>query len=99
MPSITKPNIFLTSTIHIPPRGSNESELENVPIIKSGTLRPTPKAKRRMNPNNLLPNVDTMHNRHTKPGDKQGDATMPLSAPNANTEINDPTIYFVISWL
>ena len=85
-----KPNRCLTSTIHIPARGKTLSELEKVPTSSSGRLKPMPKAKSKIKPKNLLPKVVTILKSKINPGDKQGEATHPLTKPNANAEIYEP---------
>src|SRR5579885_1168438 len=92
MPSNNMPNNFLISTIHIPARGSTLMECEKVPISNKGTPKPRPKKKRSIKPINLLPKVVTMLNNSTKPGDKHGDATEPLTAPKKNAEMKDPCL-------
>ena len=95
MPSIIKPNIFLISIIHEPARGNKLMELEKVPIIKSGMLKPRPKVNNNMNPKILLPNVATMLRRSASPGETHGEAIVPLAAPKRNVEARELLLTFV----
>src|SRR5262245_50799708 len=90
-----KPKNFFTSIIHIPARGKTANDDEKVPIIKSGTLKPTPNIKSSKKPMSLLFNVVTILKSKTRPGDKQGDATVPLAAPNKKAERNEPLLVLV----
>ena len=74
----------------MPDLGSKERELENVPISSRGMLSPIPKANNKTNPINLLPSVVTMVNNNIRPGERQGDATVPLAAPNKKAERRVP---------
>ncbi len=93
-----KPKNFLTSTIHIPAEGSTLSEPEKVPIISKGIPSPIPKAKRSKNPISLLPIEDTIVSSKKSPGDKQGDAIVPLTAPKRNTDIIEPPLYCCVEY-
>src|SRR5579872_3118961 len=90
MPSKRKPQTDLFSSIHIPARGSILSDVEKVPTSNNGKLNPMPKEKSSKKPSHLLPSVVTMLSKSISPGDKQGEATEPLTAPNAKAEAIEP---------
>ena len=69
------------------------SELEKVPINKSGVLNPNPKVKSNIKPRIMLPSPATMLSSKIKPGDTHGEAIVPLAAPKMNDEISDPFFF------
>ena len=84
------PNIFLNSTIQIPAFGRSDIELEKVPIISKGKQKPIPKEKRRRKPKNLFPRVATIVKSKAKPGERQGEITVPLITPATKAEMKVP---------
>ena len=87
-----KPKNCLISIIQPPALGSAPKDPENVPIISSGIPRPMPKLKSKTKPRTVLPIAVTIESNKTSPGDKQGDATVPLAIPNKKMERNEPSL-------
>src|SRR3990167_1648475 len=92
IPISMNPNHLLISNIQLPARGKRFKLLANVPIKISGVLRPKPKIKSKHSPNSLLPKVATIVNSNAKPGDKQGEATVPLITPKVSADSSEPAL-------
>ena len=76
----------MISIIHEPAFGKVLSILVHVPMINNGMHSPMPKKKSKRKPSNLLPRLVTILNNNNRPGDKHGDATVPLIAPKMKAE-------------
>ena len=73
------------------------SDVEKVPMMSNGKLKPTPNAKSRIKPRNLLPKLVTILRSKIRPGERQGEAIVPLAAPNINADNQEPPL--VVLWL
>ena len=82
--------MFFTSDIQEPAFGNKLSDVENVPITRSGILIPKPNVKRRKKPHNKLFIFVTIVRTKISAGDTHGDATVPLISPKTKAEIKDP---------
>ena len=69
--------------------GSIDAEVENVPMINNGKLKPIPNANNNANPINRFPIVATMLKTSASPGETHGDAIVPLTAPKTNADNNE----------
>ncbi len=74
----------------MPARGSMLRDPEKVPIHNRGRPSPNPNANKRKNPIRTLPKLVTKVSNSKSPGDKQGEAIVPLTAPNINAVSNEP---------
>ena len=84
------PNIFLTSSIHVPVLGINLIEVEKVPMRRSGTLMPIPKENIIRKPRRRFPICATKVRRNARPGVKHGEATVPLAKPKKKADKSEP---------
>ena len=78
----------------MPDFGSMFIELEKVPTINNGKLAPAPNAKRSAKPRTQFLIAATTVKSKTRPGDKHGDAIVPMAVPRMNAAINDPPLVF-----
>ena len=80
----------------MPAFGNAANEFEKVPMINNGTLNPIPKTNSNPKPVSALPMVETILSRSANPGERQGDAMVPLAAPNKKadkTELSDSVFF------
>ena len=91
MPRSIKPRRYLISIIQDPARGSKFNEPEKVPTISSGMLNPIAKEKSNTKPAEIF-EVATKVSINKSPGDKHGEAIVPLVAPNRNAATKLPPL-------
>ena len=63
---------------------------EKVPMIKRGMLNPSPNIKSIKKPRSLLVMVATAAKIMASPGERHGDATVPLKSPKIKIEKMEP---------
>ena len=74
----------------MPARGRALRELENVPIRSNGIPKPKPNAKSSIKPRSLLTSAVTILKSKMSPGERHGDATLPLIMPKRKIESREP---------